>query len=578
MEDNEATPRYGATMSRLGSLTFVLLAATLINCGGLIYDPGVGSVGDGGGRDGHDGGSAADGSRDAAPGDTGPHDAGAPSPRDAAPAVCGDSVVAVGEQCDDGNLTTGDGCNANCQIERGWSCSGAPMVCDTVCGDGIVAGSETCDNEGACLGTCRRSAWSKSYGDQWYKLATGLAVDTTGAPVVTGTFAQTIDFGRGTLTSAGSNDIYVAKIDSNGNTVWSRRFGGTGDDRSTAIATDSAGNIVVTGMMSGTVDFGGGPLVTSGVWDVFVLQLDANGNHLWSKRFGDERQQEANAVAFDATGNILIGGMAAGALDFGGGPLTSPGFAGFVAKLDSAGNHVWSKHVATSPESRASGIASGPAGEVFVVGTCKGTTDLGEGPAPGIGDSDGFLIALDASGQHQWSKKWGALNGYQSGAGVTVDAAGDVVVTGGASGPTDLGTGVLLDNGLLDVIVGKFSPAGSPIFARRFGSPRNEYPAGVATDASNNIFVTGYHSGPVPFGTGAIPFAGGTENAFVLQLSPSGTPLWSRGFASSSRARGLGIGVDSLGSVFLTGELVQGVTIGATRHSGDGVFVAKLTP
>ncbi len=544
-------------MPRARSISLVLFAATLIDCGGIVLDPAAGTVNDDDGRTAPDGGNT-DGSRDGRANDSGPRDASSPSFPDAAPAVCGDGVVTLGEPCDDGNVTNGDGCSASCQIERGWSCSGAPTVCDTICGDGIVAGSETCDNESTCSGTCRRSAWSKPYGDEWYKLAAGIAVDTQGASVVTGTFTRDIDFGGGPLTSAGTNDIYVAKIDSNGNTIWSRRFGGTGDDRSTAIATDSAGNIVVTGMVSDTIDFGGGPFVTSGVWDVFVLKLDANGNHVWSKRFGDESQQEGHAVAFDAAGNILFAGMSWGAIDFGGGPLTSSEHAGFVAKLDSAGNHVWSKRVGTSVRSNAIGLAAGPAGEVFVSGTCEGVTDLGAGPAAGYGERDGFLLALDASGQHQWSKKWGVVNGYQSGVAVKVDAAGDVVVTGGATGRTDFGTGVLPENGLLDIIVGKFSPSGTPIFARRFGSPRNDHPFAIATDASNNVFVTGYHSGPMAFGTGTVPFAGGSENAFVLELSPSGTPLWSKGFSSSSRARGQGIGVDSLGSVLLTGLFVQG--------------------
>lgn len=60
--------------------------------------------------------------------------------------ACGDGLVQGGEQCDDGNVISGDGCDSNCTTEGGYDCSGTPSVCQTVCGDGIVAGSEQCDD------------------------------------------------------------------------------------------------------------------------------------------------------------------------------------------------------------------------------------------------------------------------------------------------------------------------------------------------------------------------------------------------------------------------------------------------
>ena len=570
-------------MPRSRSLILPLLAAVVLNCGGLVFDPTPGTVSDEDGRSTRDAGIAdananangIDGGRSK---DAGTRDASPGAKPDASPAACGDGVVTAGERCDDGNATSGDGCSSACVLEPGWSCFGAPTVCETVCGDGLVVGSELCDNQSTCPGTCVRSAWSRTFGDQWYKFPSGLAADATGSTIVTGTFTQNLAFGSASHTSAGSNDIFLVKLDSNGNAVWSRRFGGTGDDRSTFVTTDASGNIFVTGVMSGTVDFGGGPLVTDGTWDVFVLKLDPNGNHVFSKRFGNMNQQEGHSIAIDNAGNLLLAGMAWGSIDFGGGPLTSSDHVGFVAKLDPAGNHIWSKQVAASVRSSVGRIAAGPAGEVFVSGSTEGTTDLGEGPVPGYGERDGFLVALDANGQYRWSRKWGAINSYQSGGALAVDSAGDLLVAASATGPSDLGTGVLGQNGLLDIVVGKFSSTGTPIYSRRFGSARNDVPLAIATDGSNNVFVTGYHSAPMTFGSSTLPFAGGSENTFVFELDPSGTPLWSKSFSSSSRARSAGIAVDPLGSVLVTGEFLEGVTIEGTRYPGYGVYVAKLTP
>jgi hypothetical protein len=176
----------------------------------------------------------------------------------------------------------------------------------TICGDGIVAGSETCDDDSTCPGSCR---WSKRYAGSQEQHPTALAVDTAGAAIITGFYRGSLDFGGGPLVSSGISDVFIAKIDAAGKPVWSRRAGGTGDDRAVAVATDAAGNVVLAGFFSDTIDFGGGPLVSAGSSDIFVVKLDAAGNHLWSKRFGDSAQQEAHAVAIDAAGNVVLGGI-----------------------------------------------------------------------------------------------------------------------------------------------------------------------------------------------------------------------------------------------------------------------------
>jgi hypothetical protein len=69
------------------------------------------------------------------------------------------------------------------------------------------------------------------------------------------------------------------------------------------VAVDGAGNVLLTGDFDGTVDFGGGPLTSAGSDDIFVAKLDAQGNHLWSKRFGDSYYQQADAVTVDGARN-----------------------------------------------------------------------------------------------------------------------------------------------------------------------------------------------------------------------------------------------------------------------------------
>ncbi len=140
------------------------------------------------------------------------------------------------------------------------------------------------------------------------------------------------------LTSMGGTDVYLAKLDPNGNYLWSKRFGDSSAQLGGAVSIDSKGQPVIVGTFAGTIDFGGGPLVSSGGpvsgSDIFVAKFDAAGNHLWSRRFGDSSGQTLAGVSFDSTGNALMAGTFNGLIDFGGNPMTNTGGSDiFLAKL-----------------------------------------------------------------------------------------------------------------------------------------------------------------------------------------------------------------------------------------------------
>ncbi|MGD0922008.1 MAG: SBBP repeat-containing protein [Terriglobia bacterium] len=178
--------------------------------------------------------------------------------------------------------------------------------------------------------------WSKQFGDVGPDEGHGIAVDGTGSVLVTGDFSGTVDFGGGPLTSAGGYDIFVARLSGvNGAHLWSKRFGGTGTDSACALAADGSGNVLVTGYFERTLDFGGGGLTSAGGGDIFVSKFSGgDGAHLWSKRFGDTLGDRGYGITADRSGNALVTGLFSGTVDFGGEVLTSAGTADiFVLKL-----------------------------------------------------------------------------------------------------------------------------------------------------------------------------------------------------------------------------------------------------
>ena len=168
---------------------------------------------------------------------------------------------------------------------------------------------------------------------------------------------------------------------------------------------------------------------------------------------------------------------------------------------------------------------------------------------------------------------------YTAGTAVKVDAAGDVALAGYAEGSLDLGGGPLPGKGHMDVVVGKFSPTGAAIFTRRFGSVQNEMPSSLATDASNNIVLTGYYEGALDFGHGPLAHVG-NRNVFVAKLDATGAPVWSKGYGFA--ATGTGVATDATGNVFATGYFDGNISFGGPPLTSAGqphnVFLAKLDP
>jgi hypothetical protein len=130
--------------------------------------------------------------------------------------------------------------------------------------------------------------WAKSIGGANYDYCKEINVDENGNVFATGFFQGTADFDPSpsifNLTSSGSSDIFITKLDSSGNFLWANKIGGTGDDRGQSLKTDKSGNIIISGAFSSTVDFDPGisvnNLVSSGLQDIFIGKYDKNGSFI----------------------------------------------------------------------------------------------------------------------------------------------------------------------------------------------------------------------------------------------------------------------------------------------------------
>ena len=347
--------------------------------------------------------------------------------------------------------------------------------------------------------------WAKSMGGSSADSGIFLAVDRLGNSAITGIFSGSVDFDPGlettTLTSAGNWDIYVSKFDSNGNFLWSKRRGGTGNDIGDGIGFDSAGNLYSSGIFSGAVDFDPGletsTLTSSGSNDVFISKFDTSGNYLWAKKFGGSSSDGSTPISVDSSGNIYLSGDFSGTVDFdptdGVLNLTAAGTKdNFISKVDSSGNYLWTKRIGSSgAEATGARTAIDSSGNVFYTGDFTGTVDFDPGvdtsTLTSSGLNDIFISKIDSSGNFLWTKAMGS-SGADRGQAIAVDKSGNVYATGYFNGTADFDPSATLLNltssGGRDVFISKFNPDGSALISSMVPTPGEIAAKAAATRAA----------------------------------------------------------------------------------------------
>jgi len=413
-----------------------------------------------------------------------------------------------------------------------------------------------------------------------------VAVDGSGNVYSTGRFRGTVNFGAGNVTSAGDYDVFVTKLNSAGAHQWTTTFGSTGTDISYGVAVDGSGNVHIAGIFTGTVDFGAGNVTSAGVGDVFVTKLNAAGAHQWTTTFGGTSQDISYGVAVDGSGNVHITGIFNGTVNFGAGNVTSAGGNdGFVTKLNSSGAHQWTTTFGSTDTDNGWGVAVDGSGNVHIAGRFFGTVNFGAGNVTSAGSYDVFVTKLDSSGAHQWTTTFGGTGNDRAYV-VAVDGSGNVHVTGYFSGTVDFGAGDVTSAGSDDVFVTKLNSSGVHQWTTTFGGTGVDDSYSVAVDGDSNVYASGSFTGTVDFGAGNVTSAGSSD-VFVVKLNSAGQAVVAPGgggtpppppppppppcpwptaaYAYQSECveplKG-GISVDADGTLFTVGNLdVTGVTI-----------------
>lgn len=258
--------------------------------------------------------------------------------------------------------------------------------------------------------------WVKQIGGNSTDVASAITTDLNGNLLVAGYFSGTADLDPGVTTSSftsnGYTDVYIQKLDADGNSLWVKQIGGLSEEYAFSITTDAVGNVYTTGIFAETVNFnpGGEPAILTAngsFYDTFIIKHDTNGNFQWVKHLGGIENDFGYAIRTDSTGGVYICGFFRETVDFDPGDgvynVTSNGDSDmFLLKLDTDGDFIWMKQIGGVLSEYPLSIALDSDNNIYMTGDFKGTVDFnsGQGDATltSAGNEDIFVLKVDGNG------------------------------------------------------------------------------------------------------------------------------------------------------------------------------------
>lgn len=332
-----------------------------------------------------------------------------------------------------------------------------------------------------------------------------IEVATSGVVFVGGRFSGSASFGSQTLVSSGGTDVFVAKLNSAGAVQWARKWGTAAQDFYVGMDVDSAGNVHAVSERSDAMT---------------IKKFNTNGSELWSKAIPTKSKHPAGDIAVDGTGNIFVTGMFSGTVDFDPGkqvknssanPLNTYG-ASYVLSLSSQGNFRWVSQFTGQQSPNGHLGTAFPAtmtvdngGKLLVGGWKSGLIDFQPSSATVLSPDGfgGFIVSLNpSSGYLNWTKTFDAAStsGTIYVSDLDTDLAGNIYAAGAFSDTADFDPGVGVDlrspvgvGGTTDIdaYYMKLSSTGDLLWVETLGGTGQDWANGIAVDSSGGINVVG---------------------------------------------------------------------------------------
>jgi hypothetical protein len=359
--------------------------------------------------------------------------------------------------------------------------------------------------------------WGKGIGGDLQDVAVTITGNSSNEILVSGNFMGTVDFdpsfGSATLTSNGSEDIFLVKFDNQGNFIWVKQFGGLLPESVIDVRCDNLDNVFLTGSFQTSGDFGDllNPIVltSNGATDIFLLKIDNFGDIDWGFSIGSTSYDYPKEIEIDENNIVHLVGEYVGNIDLDPSPNTSilnssTNGRSFIGKYNSLGEYIWSQGFFGFVTS----VGISAEKDFYLTGDFSGTIDFDPSmdtvSLTSYGSSDVFFSKYDSLGLFIWCKSIKG-NGLDHSNSILLDLEENIYLTGNFSS-----TQIFFDPNVTfgapasaqsssNSFIAKYDSLGNYLWRNTFGGSSSDIGVNILFDSDSNIFYTSQFFGEVDF-------------------------------------------------------------------------------
>ena len=424
---------------------------------------------------------------------------------------------------------------------------------------------------------CSSQYWGRNTESEFTNEAMDVEIDSQGNSYVAGyiTGETAFDINVAEQISPGNGDVYISKYNTNGDLVWVKRFGGNLSDRAYDLAIDENDQVYVTGQFYGQVDFGGIILTSvNNSKDIFVLKMDAQGNVLWAISEGGSDSENVYGITTDSQNNVVLTGQFTGVSSIGGQTFTSyidpvtllPSYDLFLSKYDTNGNPLWTIIGQANYEERGLAVSVDSQDNIFLTGQFSDTLYFGGQQINNVGYNIGFLSKISPTGQVEWVNllRAGLVMAYD----LEVNDTDEVVVIGDYLGnflyTTLIGSGSITNAYNKKVFCMKTTNDGEFMWGEALGSDNQVSARSISVAANKDIFITGFFKCAWTELRGnqtAIFNSVGFKDAYLWKLDNTGNTGYVKQFGSKFDDEGHGVAILNNSVPMICGSYTEDLNI-----------------
>ena len=364
--------------------------------------------------------------------------------------------------------------------------------------------------------------WIKTFGGPEWDGAYSVQLTSDGGYIITG---YTISY-----SGAECRDVWLIKTDPQGNEVWNKTFGGSDVDIGYSVTQVSDGGYIIVGS---TASYG------SGLFDVWLIKTDSEGNEMWNRTFGGSDPDEGTSVMLSSDGGYIITGESQ-SYGAGGGGI-------WLIKTDSEGNEVWNRTFGGDGGIGMSILQTSDGGYIVT-----GKTPPGVDTSYGARDIDVWLIKTDSNGKKEWDKTFSGKKKPAYGKSVASISNGGFIIVGTIASSDDMYGNIWLI---------KTDSNGKKLWDKTFGGDDLDTGWSVLL-TSDGYIITGVTSS----------YGAGKSDGWLIKTDAKGNKEWDRTFGGGSSDGGFSVAQSSDGRYIIAGYTES---YGA---GGEDVWLIKVAP